>query len=78
MLVNAGHATVVTPPAPAPAPARQSPAPAPAPAPAERAAFRNCTEVWNTLGRSIRRGEPGFHSRLDRDNDGVGCERDPR
>jgi len=39
--------------------------------------FRNCTHVWEVLGRSIRRGEPGFHSALDRDNDGVGCEFQP-
>jgi len=40
--------------------------------------FRNCTHVWQVLGRPIRRGEAGFHSALDRDNDGVGCERRPR
>ncbi|EEW49475.1 excalibur domain protein [Corynebacterium efficiens YS-314] len=34
--------------------------------------------MWNAIGRSIKRGEPGYASHLDRDNDGVGCERDPR
>jgi len=40
--------------------------------------YRNCTDVWNRLGRPIRSHEAGFQSKLDRDGDGVGCERDPR
>lgn len=50
----------------------------PAPGPDIPARFRNCTHVWEVLGRPIRAGERGFHSRLDGDGDGVGCERDPR
>jgi endonuclease YncB( thermonuclease family) len=42
------------------------------------ARFRNCTHVWEVLGRPILAGERGFHSGLDRDNDGVGCESRPR
>ncbi|AMA00231.1 excalibur calcium-binding domain-containing protein [Corynebacterium glutamicum] len=64
-------------PAPAPAPRQAAPAPAPAPAPAARS-YRNCTEVWNTLGRPIRSGEAGYGTHLDRDRDGVGCESRPR
>jgi len=40
--------------------------------------FQNCTQVWEVLGRPIREGEPGFHSGLDGDNDGIGCETRPR
>ena len=69
-------------PAPAPAPApvqRVAPAPAPAPAPVQtNRSYKNCTEVWRVLGRSIRQGEPGYGTHLDRDRDGVGCESRPR
>lgn len=40
--------------------------------------YKNCTAVWDAIGRPIHRGEPGYHSRLDRDGDGVGCESRPR
>jgi len=40
--------------------------------------YQNCTAVWNAIGRPIKAGELGFHAKLDRDNDGVGCEQDPR
>lgn len=67
-------------PAPAPKPApRPAPAPArPAPAPAPAKTYANCRAVWNDLGRPIRRNEPGYGSHLDRDGDGVGCEKRPR
>ncbi len=42
------------------------------------ATYKNCTDVWNRLGRPIYRGEPGFESRFDADGDGVGCETRPR
>ena len=69
-------------PAPAPAPAPR-PAPAPAPAPAPRPAptaktYPNCRAVWNDLGGPIRRGDAGYGSHLDRDGDGVGCEKRPK
>ena len=68
-------------PAPAPAPAPPAPAPAPQPAPkpvpSERY-YSNCRDVWNTIGRPIHRGDPGYRSGLDRDGDGVGCEKRPR
>ena len=81
---------LIFPPAPAPAPApAPTPAPAPAPAPApvrsvtpapvqNTPMYKNCTDVWNRLGRPIRSNEAGFQSKLDADGDGVGCERDPR
>ncbi|WP_257160021.1 excalibur calcium-binding domain-containing protein [Corynebacterium cystitidis] len=66
-------------PAPAPAPApRPAPQPAPQPAPSPTTTYKNCTDVWNRLGRPIYAGEPGYNHRLDRDKDGVGCEYDPR
>lgn len=67
-------------PAPAPKPApRPATAPArPAPAPAPAKTYANCRAVWNDLGRPIRRNEPGYGSHLDRDGDGVGCEKRPR
>lgn len=52
-------------------------APKVTPAPASRT-YRNCTEVWNAGAGPIRRGTPGYAAHLDRDNDGVGCEKDPR
>ncbi len=40
--------------------------------------YKNCTAVWNAIGRPIYRGQPGYGSHLDRDGDGKGCEIDPR
>lgn len=71
-------------PAPAPQPARQAQAQAQpvrhqAPAPAASGKrYKNCRAVWNELGRPIRSNEPGYGRHLDRDGDGVGCERRPR
>lgn len=68
--------------APAPAPiAEPAPAPAPRPAAAPRPAtktYPNCRAVWRDLGRSIRRSDAGYDTHLDRDGDGIGCERRPR
>lgn len=66
-------------PAPAPKPApKPATAPKPAPKPTPAASYRNCTDVWNKLGRSIYATDTGFQSKFDRDGDGVGCENDPR
>ena len=92
MIPNPLPGIIPNPPAPAPAPApgpAPAPAPAPRPAPAPprvmapaparvTASYANCTAVWNSIGRPIRSGDPGFMSKFDRDGDGVGCERDPR
>lgn len=68
-------------PAPAPPPAPRPPAPAPAPAPAPvappppaAAYYENCTAARNAGAAPVRRGDPGYGSHLDRDNDGIGCE----
>lgn len=37
-------------------------------------AYRNCTEARNAGAAPVKRGDPGYGSHLDRDNDGVGCE----
>ncbi|MDO4631990.1 MAG: excalibur calcium-binding domain-containing protein, partial [Corynebacterium sp.] len=71
-------------PAPAPAPAQQAPKATPTPAPAAAAPARsgayypNCRAVWRELGRPIRSHEAGYNRDLDRDGDGVGCEKRPR
>jgi len=68
---------------------RGAPSPAPrssfdaAPTPARPAplrsiggsrAFANCAEARAAGAAPVRRGDPGYGSHLDRDNDGVGCE----
>jgi hypothetical protein len=41
--------------------------------------YENCAAVWEVLGRPLTENERGYAaSRLDRDNDGVACEDDPR
>ena len=37
--------------------------------------FANCSEARAAGAAPIRRGEPGYASHLDRDGDGVACER---
>jgi hypothetical protein len=37
-------------------------------------AWANCTAARNAGAAPVRRGDPGYGSHLDRDNDGVGCE----
>ncbi|WP_317633203.1 excalibur calcium-binding domain-containing protein [Xanthomonas sp. AM6] len=36
--------------------------------------FANCSEARAAGAAPVRRGDPGYDSKLDRDNDGVGCE----
>lgn len=36
--------------------------------------YANCTEARNAGAAPVRRGDPGYSSRLDRDGDGIGCE----
>jgi PBP1b-binding outer membrane lipoprotein LpoB len=42
--------------------------------PAPSVNFANCTEARAAGAAPVRRGDPGYSSKLDRDNDGVGCE----
>jgi len=83
MLLDSGHAVVwgTGPASDDAAPGPAAPGPTTSPEPDETeipARFRNCAQVWEVLGRPIREGERGFHSGLDRDGDGVGCESRPR
>lgn len=36
--------------------------------------YANCSEARAAGAAPVRRGEPGYASHLDRDNDGVGCD----
>lgn len=38
-------------------------------------AYANCAEARAAGAAPIRRGQPGYGAHLDRDGDGVGCER---
>lgn len=57
-----------------PEPVADKPAPpAPAPAPA-RVHFSSCKQAREAGAAPLYRGDPGYSSKLDRDNDGVACE----
>jgi micrococcal nuclease len=47
--------------------------PAPTPAP-PRGPFANCAAARAAGAAPVHRGDPGYAPRLDRDNDGIGCE----
>lgn len=36
--------------------------------------FANCSQARAAGAAPVRRGDPGYGSHLDRDNDGVGCQ----
>lgn len=58
--------------------ATQAPAPAPAAvpaAPAPAAYYANCTAAKAAGAAPLYRGQPGYRSALDRDGDGIACER---
>lgn len=52
-------------------PAPPAPAPKPAPAPVR---FSSCKQAREAGAAPLYRGDPGYSSNLDRDNDGVACE----
>lgn len=37
--------------------------------------FKNCTDAWNHGVFDIPRTSPDYARKLDRDNDGIGCEK---
>lgn len=47
----------------------------PAAPPEEDVSYKNCTEVREAGKAPLREGDPGYSSKLDRDGDGVACER---
>lgn len=40
-----------------------------------QASYNSCTEAHAAGVYAIRRGEPGYSAKLDRDNDGIACEK---
>jgi micrococcal nuclease len=60
-------------PEPTPTPAPEAEAEAEAEAPAS-VYYQNCTAARDAGAAPVRRGDPGYASHLDRDNDGIGCE----
>lgn len=60
-------------PAEEPAEEPAAPAPAPEPTPA-RVHFSSCKQAREAGAAPLYRGDPGYNSKLDRDNDGVACE----
>ncbi|KAB1925839.1 calcium-binding protein [Micromonospora noduli] len=44
------------------------------PAPDGDVHYANCTEVREAGADPIRKGDPGYSRKLDRDGDGIGCE----
>jgi len=67
-----GSAAVVV---PAPGPGAEAPVVAP-PA-AVVGPFASCTEAWAAGAAPVRAGDPGYAAKLDRDGDGIGCEKRP-
>lgn len=41
---------------------------------AANSAYANCAAARAAGSAPVRRGDPGYSSHLDRDNDGIGCE----
>lgn len=83
--IDAPAPTPTPTPAPTPAPAapatKAAPAPPPvetteeAPEPDHSAYYANCSAAKAAGAAPLYRGEPGYRSALDRDGDGVACER---
>ncbi len=40
--------------------------------------YGNCTEAHQDGAYNIKKGEPGYRAKLDRDGDGVACEPKPQ
>ncbi|WP_254897878.1 excalibur calcium-binding domain-containing protein [Kitasatospora sp. NA04385] len=60
----------------APEPAQTENEPEPSRTTEQPAAYyKNCTEAKAAGAAPLHRGEPGYRSALDRDGDGVACEK---
>ncbi|WP_328613357.1 excalibur calcium-binding domain-containing protein [Amycolatopsis sp. NBC_00355] len=68
-------AKVATKAAPKPPPAPPTTEDAPAPDQDSAAYYKNCTAAKAAGAAPLYRGEPGYRAALDRDGDGVACER---
>jgi hypothetical protein len=70
-----------TTPAPAPEPTPPPPEPEPTPPPPESeptpeaVSYANCDEVRAAGKAPLHEGDPGYSTKLDRDKDGVACEK---
>jgi micrococcal nuclease len=53
---------------------RETPKPSPSTTPQE-VYYKNCTEAKAAGVYNIREGQPGYRAALDRDNDGIACEK---
>ena len=69
-------AVVVEPPRRTSPGAPVAPAVPAAPAPVT-GPFANCTEAWAAGAAPVHIGDPGYAPKLDRDSDGIGCEKRP-
>ncbi|MBB4680359.1 excalibur calcium-binding domain-containing protein [Crossiella cryophila] len=70
--------TEAPPPPPPPTTRSQEPPPAPEPTRQTKPAqvsYKNCDEVKSKGAAPLHRGEPGYGKHLDRDGDGVACEK---
>jgi endonuclease YncB( thermonuclease family) len=59
---------------PEPEPAPTPPPPSSGPGSGAGGAWKNCTEARDAGAAPVYRGDPGYGSHLDRDDDGIGCE----
>lgn len=77
VVVPAEVVAPVAPPVVAAPPVAPAPAPAPyvAPAPAPAASYANCTAVKAAGAAPLHAGQPGYSRSLDRDGDGIACEK---
>lgn len=57
--------------------ATPSPTSTPAPAKKGKSHYKNCKDVWNTVGHPIDQDDPGYAPDLDADSDGIACEVKP-
>ncbi|MFF5989753.1 thermonuclease family protein [Prauserella flavalba] len=79
--------TTTTEPSPAPPPVVAEPAPPPPapsssdesepePSPDPEPHYASCRDVWEADAAPLHRWDPGYREELDRDGDGVACDRD--
>ncbi|WP_433566477.1 excalibur calcium-binding domain-containing protein [Nocardia sp. CA-151230] len=73
--IPGASAEVPSVPAAAPPPPAAAPAPAPETTSAPSVYYRSCTEAKRAGAAPLHRGEPGYRRELDRDGDGIACEK---
>ncbi|MGW5224099.1 excalibur calcium-binding domain-containing protein [Nocardia niigatensis] len=73
--VPSAAAEVPSVPAAAPPPPAAAPAPAPETTSAPSVYYRSCADAKRAGAAPLYRGDPGYRSGLDRDGDGIACEK---